>query len=77
MRLGLRFDRVTAIPWFAEGMAFIGGVVYLLQSWIYAHTQSSSLDEGAYLLKGYLFATGNITPFKITAPGPITCRSRF
>lgn len=63
-----RLERVHKTPWLAEGIAFVGGVVYAIQSWIYAHTQSSILDEGAYLLKGYLFATGKYTPFQDYGP---------
>ncbi|MBL7162779.1 MAG: glycosyltransferase family 39 protein [Anaerolineales bacterium] len=63
-----RLRRIWAAPWLAEGLAFLGGVVYAIQSWIYAHTQSSVLDEGAYLLKGYLFATGKYFPFQDYGP---------
>jgi len=37
---------------------------YSIQSWIYSQNQKSYLDEGFYLLKGYLFATGKYTPFQ-------------
>ncbi len=63
-----RFARFWATPWLAEGLAIAGGLVYTIQSWIYAHTQSSILDEGAYLLKGFLFATGKYTPFQDYGP---------
>ena len=63
-----RLGRIWAAPWLAEGVAFLGGAVYGIQSWIYAHTQSSVLDEGAYLLKGYLFATGKYFPFQDYGP---------
>ncbi|MBU0510996.1 MAG: hypothetical protein KJ638_04750 [Chloroflexi bacterium] len=63
-----RFASLKSAPWIAEGLAFLGGMLYLTQSWIYAHTQSSSLDEGAYLLKGYLFATGRYYPFQDYGP---------
>lgn len=49
-------------------LALLGGTVYLIQSWIYAHTQASLLDEGAYLLKGYLFATGKYWPYRDYGP---------
>ncbi len=68
MNLWLRLERISEIPWLAEGLGFIAGVVYALQSWVYAHTQSSILDEGAYLLKGYLFATGKYFPFQEYGP---------
>ena len=44
-------------------MALIGLAAYLIQSIIFAHTTISNLDEGAYLLKGILFATGEYRPF--------------
>ena len=44
-------------------MALIGLVIYFVQSIVFAHTTVSNLDEGAYLLKGFLFATGRYHPF--------------
>jgi len=49
---------------FADFLAIIGGLVYAIQSWIMAHTQQSILDEGAYLVKGLLFAMGKYQPFQ-------------
>jgi hypothetical protein len=54
--------------WLADILALIGGSAYFIQSWIYAHTQESILDEGAYLVKGYLFATGKYRPFQDYGP---------
>ena len=68
MDLRERFKRIYEIPWVADGLAILGGIIYAVQSWMYAHTQSSILDEGAYLLKGYLFATGKYTPFQEYGP---------
>ena len=59
-----RITKISTSSKFADGLAFIGGVVYLIQSWIYAHTQASVLDEGAYLVKGYHFAIGKYFPFQ-------------
>lgn len=50
--------RIFEIPWIAEMLAFLGILIYLFQSWTYAHTRESILDEGAYLYKGYMFVTG-------------------
>ena len=50
--------RFLATPWIAELLALLAGGLYLVQSWTYAHTRESILDEGAYLYKGYLFVTG-------------------
>lgn len=46
----------------------LGGTVYAFQLWRNALSQKSVLDEGAYLLKGYLFATGQYTPFQQYGP---------
>ncbi|HEX6305746.1 MAG TPA: glycosyltransferase family 39 protein [Anaerolineales bacterium] len=43
---------------FLTAISLLGGLVYLVQSLVYAHSQFSLLDEGAYLIKGYLYATG-------------------
>ena len=42
----------------------VAGSVYLIQAWVYAHTQESILDEGAYVYKGYLFVTGQYWPYQ-------------
>jgi 4-amino-4-deoxy-L-arabinose transferase-like glycosyltransferase len=50
--------------WLAGLLALIGALVYLLQAFMYAHTTIPNLDEGAYLYKGMLFATGEYRPFQ-------------
>ena len=40
----------------------------IVQALGYARTPASSLDEGAYLYKGYLFATGQYRPFELNGP---------
>jgi hypothetical protein len=42
----------------------VAGSAYLIQAWVYAHTQESILDEGAYLYKGYLFVSGRYWPYQ-------------
>lgn len=42
----------------AEGLSIIGGIWFAFQLWTYSHLLNSILDEGAYLYKGYLYATG-------------------
>lgn len=64
MPLGSAFHRWLQKPWVAEILAGIGGLWYTLQLWGFAHLQESVLDEGAYLYKGYLFATGQYTPYE-------------
>ena len=56
--------RIASIPWIAEALAFLGGILYLFQAIKFAAIQVSILDEGAYLYKEYLFATRQTTPFQ-------------
>ena len=56
--------RLKSLPWFAEALAFLGGVAYFIQTWVYAHAQDSVLDEGLYLLKGLFFVSGEYQPFQ-------------
>lgn len=49
-------------------VSFAIGGAYLFQSWYYAHHQISVLDEGAYLVKGFLYATGRYSPFQDFGP---------
>ncbi len=49
--------------WTADVVALVGLLVYFFQAIVFAHTTISNLDEGAYLLKGILFATGKYHPF--------------
>ncbi|MEA3349878.1 MAG: glycosyltransferase family 39 protein, partial [Chloroflexota bacterium] len=59
---------IWTLPWLAEGIAVSGALIFSIQLWIYAHTQLSILDEGAYLLKGYLFVTREYWPFQDYGP---------
>lgn len=68
MNLRATFDQITSKPWIAYLVALLGAVWYFIQARIYAHTQASILDEGAYLYKGYLFATGQYIPFQEYGP---------
>jgi hypothetical protein len=56
-------------------LAGLGGLFYLIQGLVYAHTTVTSLDEGAYLLKGILFARGVYEPFE--PYGPLTNKAPF
>lgn len=55
-------------PWLATAIAVLGGLFFLQQALIQAHAQASVLDEGAYLYKGYLFASGQYKPFEPYGP---------
>jgi hypothetical protein len=52
----------------AHVLAAAGAGVYLAQSIAYAITQKSMLDEGFYLYKGLLFASGVYRPFQDYGP---------
>ena len=60
--------RWTAHPKAAGWAAFVGGLVYLVQSLYYAHFQDISMDEGTYLMKGLLYVTGVYRPFQTYGP---------
>jgi 4-amino-4-deoxy-L-arabinose transferase-like glycosyltransferase len=47
-----------------EILAVSGLILYLVQSLIFIHIRLPNLDEGAYLLKGLLFARGVYIPFQ-------------
>src|SRR5258706_877896 len=49
--------------WTASAIALLGLIAYTIQAVIFAHTTVSNLDEGAYRLKGILFASGKYHPF--------------
>jgi hypothetical protein len=51
-------------PRLADFLAFIGFGLYAALMWDFAHTQYSVLDEGLYLYKGLLIASGQYIPFQ-------------
>lgn len=55
---------LSKIKYLPEILAAAGIGIYLAQTIIYALHQLPNLDEGAYLFKGYQFATGNYQPFQ-------------
>lgn len=55
--------RVAALTWLPAVLTVAGFLAYLLLAVQTARTKTSFLDEGLYLYKGYLFATGQQTPF--------------
>jgi hypothetical protein len=61
-------SQLKSKPQLAHLLSFTGAAVYLIQAWIYSHTLASVLDEGLYLFKGLLFATGRYTPFQDYGP---------
>jgi len=60
---GAIFQKREWPAWTADAVALFGLVVFFVQAMVFAHTTVSNLDEGAYLLKGMLFASGEYRPF--------------
>src|SRR5688572_3614245 len=52
----------------ADGVSLAGILFYSFALWHFAHIQYSVLDEGLYLYKGWLFATGQYVPFQAYGP---------
>ena len=55
--------KLNRYPWLPALLSIAGIFAYLLQAVAIARTTTSFLDEGLYLYKGYLFATGQQIPF--------------
>jgi len=55
--------KLQSYPWLPPLLAIAGFLVYILHALDIARTRTSFLDEGLYLYKGYLFATGQQIPF--------------
>src|SRR5436190_18535381 len=55
-------------PALAEGISLASFFFYCIELWRYAHIQFSVLDEGLYLYKGWLYATGEYAPFQDYGP---------
>ncbi|UCH60924.1 MAG: glycosyltransferase family 39 protein, partial [Anaerolineales bacterium] len=62
------YKRAAASKTAANLVAGLAGIIYLIQAIIYAHTSGSNLDEGAYLYKGLLFASGRYWPYQDYGP---------
>jgi hypothetical protein len=55
--------KLNSYPWLPSLLAIAGFFAYILRALEIARTRTSFLDEGLYLYKGYLFATGQQIPF--------------
>jgi 4-amino-4-deoxy-L-arabinose transferase-like glycosyltransferase len=67
-RLSQWFKKIIAIPWLPAALTAAGALVYVLTAINTARTKTSFLDEGLYLVKGLLFATGKYIPFQDYGP---------
>ncbi len=60
--------RLTAFfrerPFLADFLSLAGIFVYAVMMWNFVHTQLSVVDEGLYLYKGWLLASGAYIPFQ-------------
>jgi hypothetical protein len=55
-------------PRLADFLALLGGVWGFIQLWVFAHNRDSVLDEGAYLYKGFLYASGQFKMYQPNGP---------
>jgi hypothetical protein len=68
MRWRFGLEQIRRARWAAMLLALAGFGWYARQAWVAALTVRSSLDEGNYLYKGYLFATGVYQPYAPYSP---------
>lgn len=54
--------------WGAYAVSLLSALLYIIQSINIAHSTNSILDESAYLYKGFLFITGQYTPYQAYGP---------
>lgn len=62
------FQWKKAAPAIAGFFSLVGVILYAVLSWGHAHGQVSVIDEGLYLYKGLLFASGEYRPFQDFGP---------
>lgn len=63
-RVSAVIKRLGSLSWLPVLLALAGFLVYFLQALDTARTKTSFLDEGLYVYKGWLFATGQYVPFQ-------------
>jgi hypothetical protein len=56
--------RIASIPWLPLVLTVAGFATYIVEALETARTKTSFLDEGLYVYKGWLFATGQYVPFQ-------------
>lgn len=67
-RLEAKLEPWIRSAWTGNLLGWAGILFYLVQAWSNAFTLRSSLDEGNFLVKGYLFATGLFSPYQPYGP---------
>jgi hypothetical protein len=68
MSVSRRMKQVIAWPILPHILGIAGALIYSVQSVVYMFTQKSMIDEGLFLYKGYLFASGIYRPFQDYGP---------
>jgi hypothetical protein len=68
MTLVQRIKQVYGKPVVVKALTLTGFFVYLVQTVYFSYTQMSMIDEGLFLYKGYLFATGIYRPYQDYGP---------
>src|SRR6266487_911071 len=63
-RVSVLLRKIVSLPWLPALLTVAGFIVYILQAVYMARTKTSFLDEGLYVYKGWLFATGKNVPFQ-------------
>jgi len=63
-RVSVLVRKVISLPWLPAFLTIAGFIAYILQAIDIARTKTSFLDEGLYVYKGWLFATGQYVPFQ-------------
>ena len=56
--------KIISIPWLPSFLTTAGLIAFIVQAFDIARTKTSFLDEGLYVYKGWLFATGKYVPFE-------------
>jgi hypothetical protein len=67
-RVSAFLRKIDSILWLPAILTVAGFLTYLLQAIEIAHEKTSFLDEGLYVYKGWLFATGQYAPFQEYGP---------
>ena len=60
--------KIYEIQWLPAALTAAGYLAYIFNALNIARTKTSFLDEGLYLVKGLLFATGKYIPFQDYGP---------
>lgn len=63
-------NKIYNLPFLAEILSILGGIIYSIQALEYAHIETSMVDEGGYLYIGYLNSKNLLHLFEdFTYPG--------